>query len=133
MKTIADLNALIPTLVELLHNNDHEIGESYYEQDEDGWGRCDEPATNYLCYEDNGWLIEITYECCAESYNDPGDYWTPPSHDLKGAWGKVTEILGRICHIIKNSKKKIVQLEYTDDDDLNDLLTKICGKPPIAD
>ena len=93
MKTIADLNALIPTLVELLHNNDHEIGESYYEQDEDGWGRSDEPATNYLCYDDDGWLIEITYECCAESYNDPGDYWTPPSHDLKGAWGKVTEIL----------------------------------------
>ena len=46
---------------------------------------------------------------------------------------KVTENLGRRCHIIKNSKKKIVQLEYTDDDDLNDLLTKLCGKPPIED
>lgn len=45
MKTIADLNALIPTLVELIRNNDHEIGESYYEQDEDGWGRCDDSTT----------------------------------------------------------------------------------------
>ena len=92
MKTIADLNALIPTLVELLRNNDHEIGDSYIEQDEDGWGRCDEPASNYLCYEEDGWLIEVTYECCGEWDNDPGDYWTPPSCDLRRAWGEVTEI-----------------------------------------
>ena len=111
MKTIADLNALIPTLVELLHNNDHEIGESYYEQDEDGWGRCDEPATNYLCYDDDGWLIEITYECCAETYNDPGVYWTPPSHDLKGAWGKVTEILA--SHTDEETDE---ESEFSDDD-----------------
>lgn len=111
MKTIADLNALIPTLVELLHNNDHEIGESYYEQDEDGWGRCDEPATNHLCYDDDGWLIEITYECCAETYNDPGDYWTPPSHDLKGAWGKVTEILA--SHTDEETDE---ESEFSDDD-----------------
>lgn len=71
MKTIADLNALIPTLVELIRNNDHEIGESYYEQDEDGWGRCDDSTTNYLCYEEDGWLIEVTYECCGEWDNDP--------------------------------------------------------------
>ncbi len=38
MKSISDLNALIPTLVDLLTSQDHEIGESYYEQDEDGWG-----------------------------------------------------------------------------------------------
>ena len=115
MKTIADLNALIPTLVELLHNNDHEIGESYYEQDEDGWGRCDEPATNYLCYDDDGWLIEITYECCAESYNDPGDYWPPPSHDLKGAWGKVTEILA------SNTDEETDEESEFSDDDLKEL------------
>ncbi len=115
MKTIVDLNALIPTLVELLHNNDHEIGESYYEQDEDGWGRCDEPATNYLCYDDDGWLIEITYECCAETYNDPGDYWTPPSHDLKGAWGKVTEILA------SNTDEETDEESEFSDDDLKEL------------
>lgn len=73
MKTISDLNALIPTLVDLLSSNDHEIGESYYEQDEDGWGRCDDSTTNYFCYEEDGWLIEVTYECCGEWDNDPGD------------------------------------------------------------
>ena len=78
--------------MELIRNNDHEIGESYYEQDEDGWGRCDDSTTNYLCYEEDGWLIEVTYECCGEWDNDPGDYWTPPSCDLRRAWGEVTEI-----------------------------------------
>ena len=92
MKTIADLNALIPTLVEQLRNNDHEIGDSYIEQDEDGWGRCDESTTNHLCYERDGWLIEIYYDCCGEWNNVPGDYWTPPSSDLRRAWGEVTEI-----------------------------------------
>lgn len=92
MKTIADLNALIPTLVELIRNNDHEIGESYYEQDEDGWGRCDDSTTNYLCYEEDGWLIEVTYECCGEWDNDPGDYWTPPSCDLRRAWARLLKL-----------------------------------------
>ncbi len=92
MKSKSDLNALIPTLVELLSNNDHEIGESYYEQDEDGWGRCDESTTNYFYYEENGWCIEVTYECCGERDNAPGDYWTPPVCDLIRAWGEVKEI-----------------------------------------
>lgn len=92
MKTIADLNALIPTLVELIRNNDHEIGESYYEQDEDGWGRCDNSTPNYLCYEEDGWLIEIYYDCCGVWDNAPGDYLTQPSSNLRRAWGEVTEI-----------------------------------------
>lgn len=92
MKTIADLNALITILVDLIRNNGHEIGESYYEQDEDGWGRCDDSTPNYLCYEKDGWLIEIYYDCCGEWDNDPGDYWTPPSSTLRRAWGEVTEI-----------------------------------------
>lgn len=92
MKTILDLNALIPTIVEMLAKADHEIGDSCYEQDEDGWGRCESATSNYLCYEENGWLIEITYKCCGEWDNDPGDYWTPPSRDLVKAWGEITEI-----------------------------------------
>lgn len=92
MKTITDLNALIPTIVDMLAKNEHEIGESYIEQNEDGWGRCCEPATNYFCYEKDGWLIEITYECCGVWHNDSGDYWTPPSSSLVRAWGEVIEL-----------------------------------------
>lgn len=111
MKTKSDLNSLIPTIVELLCNNDHEIGESYIDQDEDGWGRCDEPATNYLCYEEDGWLIEITYECCGEYYSDPGDYWTPSCYDLKRAWGEVIEITA--SHLDEETDE---ESEFSDED-----------------
>lgn len=115
MKTKADLNALIPTLVDLLTSQDHEIGDSYYEQDEDGWGVCHEPATNYFCYEEDCWLIEVTYECCGEWDNDPGDYWTPPSSDLRRAWGEVTEISA--YHYDEETDE---ETEFSEDD-LNEL------------
>ena len=92
MKTIDDLKALFPTLIELVANNDHEIGESYMEQDEDGWGRCNDYTDNYVSYEEDGWCIEISYQCCGDWDIDNGDYWTPPSCDLRKAWGEVTEI-----------------------------------------
>lgn len=92
MKSKSDLNALIPTLVEQFLKKGHEIGESYFEHDEDDWGRCEDSTTNYFCYEEDGWFIEVTYECCGEWDNDPGDYWTPPSSNLRKAWGEVTEI-----------------------------------------
>ncbi|MCM1140949.1 MAG: hypothetical protein NC453_20455, partial [Muribaculum sp.] len=63
MKTLDDLKKLIPTLVDLVKNNDHEIGKSYPEQDEDGWSMCSEYEDNYLCYEEDGWCIEICYRC----------------------------------------------------------------------
>ena len=92
MKTIEDLNALIPSIIDEFRGQDHEIGESYFEQDEDGWGRCENKASNYFCYEKDGWLIEVSYDCCGDWDCDPGDYWTPPSYDLLKAWGEVTGI-----------------------------------------
>ena len=92
MKTKADLKDLIPTLVELLSKQDHEIGEPYYERDEYGMGRYNDSAANYLSYEEDGWVIEITYECCGEWDSDPGDYWNPPYCELQRAWGEVSEI-----------------------------------------
>ena len=46
---------------------------------------------------------------------------------------KVTTALGRRCRISNTAKKKIIQLEFTDDDDLQELLTAICGRSPIED
>lgn len=46
---------------------------------------------------------------------------------------KVTTALGRRCRIINTAKKKTIQLEFNDDDDLQDLLTAICGRAPIED
>lgn len=111
MKTISDLNSLIPTIADQLRNDDHNIGQSYFEQDEDGWGRCCDSETNYLCYEEDGWLIEITYECCGEWDNDPGDYWTPPSCTLLKAWGEVTEITA--THYDEDADE---ETEFSEDD-----------------
>lgn len=115
MKTIADLNALIPTLVDLIRNNDHEIGDTYWDQDEDGWGRCSDYESNCITYEEDGWFIEITYKCSGEWDNDPGDYWTPPCYDLIKAWGEVEEITA--SHYDEDTEEEV---EFTDDD-LNEL------------
>lgn len=92
MKTIDDLKALLPTLLDLFSNEDHQIGESHWDQDEDGWGKCNDYESNCFTYEEDGWCIEINYECCGEWDSDPGDYWNPPYCELRCAWGEVTEI-----------------------------------------
>lgn len=119
MKTIADLNALIPTLCELIEINNHEIGSSYYQQDEDGWGRYSEYDDNYIIYEEDGWCIEIYYKCCGEWNNDPGDYYCPPSRELLRAWGEVTEIIA--SHYNEETEE---ETEFIDND-LNELWTAI--------
>lgn len=115
MKTIADLNALIPTLVEQLRHNDHEIGESYWEQDEDGGGKCSDYETNYFYYEEDGWNIEVTYKCAGDWDSDPGDYWTPPCHNLRRAWGEVEDI--SVYHYDDDTDEEV---EFSGDD-LNEL------------
>ena len=92
MKTVKDLNELIPTIIDMVFDKP-EIGSSCYEQDEDGYGgECDEPEQNTICYNKDGWYIEVSYDVSGEWIYDPGDYWTPPSEDLRRAWGEVTEI-----------------------------------------
>lgn len=92
MKTLEDLKKLIPIIVEKFSSADHEIGDSYPDQDEDGYYTCHEYIDNYFSYEEDGWHIEISYKCCGEWDSDSGDYWTPPSCTLEKAWGEVTEI-----------------------------------------
>lgn len=92
MKTTADLDALIPVLTDMMLA-EPQIGDSCRYVDEDGITCQDvDPKTNYVCYEENGWCIEVYYECCGKWSYDPGDYWTPESHDLVSAWGHVTAI-----------------------------------------
>lgn len=114
MKTIADLNALIPSLIDLVLDNP-EIGESYWEQDEDGWGKCSDYESNYVCYEEDGWCIEISFRCCGDWSHDDGDYWTPASSSLNGAYGEVTEITA--YHYDEESGE---ESEFSDDD-LNEM------------
>lgn len=46
---------------------------------------------------------------------------------------KVTSSLGRRCKIINTSRKKTVQLDFTNEDDLHELLIALCGGDPITD
>lgn len=75
MKTISDLNAIIPIISEALVANNHEIGES-----------------NEFIYDEDGWYVEITYTIEGEYYNEDGDYYTPSCYDLKRAWGEVIDL-----------------------------------------
>ena len=90
MKTSEDLNKHIPAIVELFGKNNHEIGETFW--DEEVGSDAEDYETNYFTYDEDGIFIEVTYECCGEYYDDPGDYWTPPCHALRRAWGRVTDI-----------------------------------------
>ena len=44
---------------------------------------------------------------------------------------RVSSSLGRRCKITNTSKKKTIQLEFTDNDDLQALLYALCGKDSI--
>ena len=57
----------------------------------------------------------------------------PKVNYLSDLEDKVTASLGRRCRIVNTPKKKTIQLEYTDDDDLQALLTALCGHAPIED
>lgn len=115
MKTISDLNVLIPTLVDLLCSQDHNIGESYMDCDEDGACYCTEAEGNTFYYEEDGWYIEVSYECSGEWVYERGDYWTPSVSYLTEARGEVTEI---ICNHYDDETGD--ETDFTDED-LNEL------------
>lgn len=84
------LHQLAPVLTEAISSADHEIGECYMEECEDGCFFVQDYKTNTFTYEADGWSVEVTYRCCGEYDEDPGDRWTPGATVLKRAWGNVT-------------------------------------------
>lgn len=116
MKTIEDLRALYPTIIDEIVNDTHEFGETYYGPD--GW---EDYEDNFYTYEEDGWLIEIVYRCTGIFVNDPGDYWTPPCHDLEEGWGNVAEM--SVTHYDEETGDETV---FEDDDlcELNTLIDK---------
>jgi hypothetical protein len=90
MKTVQDLNDLIPTLVDMVLSNP-EIGSRYYGRCEDDYD--EEWANNVVTYEEDGWYIEISFRCIGDWDYYPGDYYTPSSSDCASATGEVTDIV----------------------------------------
>jgi len=58
---------------------------------------------------------------------------TPKVNYLADLEEKVSTSLGRRCKIVNRGKTKTVVLEYVDEDDLEALLTSLCGHAPIED
>ena len=112
MKTIDDLKTLLPELKKRVLDNP-EIGSILYGSCEDDYDEY--WADNYVCYDEDGWCIEISYKCIGDWDGDPGDYWTAPSSDLRRAWGEVIEITA--SHYDEDTDE---ETEFSDDD-LNEL------------
>lgn len=87
MKTISDLNALTPQLVALVLDNPT-IGEHF----QDGNDYNETWSENYISYDDDGWCVEVSFQCCGVWDYDRGDWATPPSWTLQRAWGEVTDL-----------------------------------------
>ena len=46
---------------------------------------------------------------------------------------KIMSIIGKRVKIVDTAKSKFIQIEYVDNEDLDELITKICGKPLAED
>lgn len=115
MNPKSDLKALIPLILEKFTSNGHKIGESCCYLSEDGWGQSNESVTNFFYYEEDGWYIEVEYECCGEWAYYEGDNWTPSSRSLKEVWGEITKIYA--YHYDETTDK---ETEFSEDE-LNEL------------
>ena len=66
----------------------------------------------------------MNYEPVAEKEDDELSQRKVYMRDLEH---RAVRVLGRRVKIVKSAKKKVVELAYSDDDDLETLLTVICG------
>ena len=82
MKTLLELNALIPTIIEMMNEEQPEIGD--YEEGE--------YESNTLTYEEDGWTIEIVYKCTGYWNIEDETYSNPGCADLLKGWGEIENI-----------------------------------------
>lgn len=105
MKTLLELNALIPTIIKLMNKEEPKIGD--YQE-----GEYEE---NSFTYEEDGWVIEIDYNCtgywCIE--RETWDY--PGCCEVTSGWGEVEEI--RASHYDEETDE---ETEFSEED-LTDL------------
>ncbi len=84
MKTVTDLNALIPAILEAFRKDDREYGDGY-------------SKNNTFHFEEDGWFIDVEYDCTGDFVCDHGDYWTPPCHDMVDSEIEVGSISVYFC------------------------------------
>lgn len=78
--------------------------------------------------------VETAVKAANKKLADEDDEPQGPKIDyISDLEDKVTEALGRRCRILHTPKRHSVQIDYDDDDDLQALLTALCGHAPIED
>lgn len=77
--------------------------------------------------------LEAAVKAANRAKHEPEEEDDPKVNYLADLEEKVSTSLGRRCRIVNTGKKKTLQLEYVDDDDLYALLTSLCGHEPIED
>lgn len=68
-----------------------------------------------------------------EPDEEPDDESTQKKVYMKDLEHKAVTVLGRRVRILKSAKKKVVELAYSDDADLEELLKRICGSDFFAE
>ncbi len=76
--------------------------------------------------------VEAAVKAANKKYNFDDDSNEPKIDYISDLEDKVTELLGRRCRILHTSKRHNIVIDYGDDDDLQALLTAICGQAPIG-
>ena len=109
MKTLLELNALIPAITSLMKREDPEIG-NFEER---------EYESNTFTYEEDGWLIEIDYRCTGFWDIEPETWDYPGCCEVKSAWGEVDEI--RATHFDEETEE---ETEFSEED-LTDLFMAV--------
>lgn len=110
MKTTADLNALIPQLIDRVLDGPA-IGDSFRDWDGDSYCTGYNYEDNCVCYEEDGWFIEISYRCAGDWCEDGDGYYTPRSSYCGRAHGEVEDIVATYC-----DPETEDEIEFTDDD-----------------
>ena len=88
------LRQIIPIITEQIASADHDIGESYLEDGEDGYAhRVNDYRLNTFSFEQDDWSISVEYKCCGIVDEDDGDLWSPPFRSFSRGWGEVTDLL----------------------------------------
>lgn len=77
------LETIIAIIVPELSKREHQVGYSYYE---DG----DEYKTNFFCYEENGWFVDLSYDLCGKWVVEKQTYWTPGDEYISKVWGNIS-------------------------------------------
>lgn len=95
MKSIIELNALIPSIIDLMNSEEPQIGN--YDDNE--------YLDNSFMFEEDGWLIEIDYSCTGNWDIEPETYWEPGCCEIIDGWGKVDEI--RASYFDENTEEYI--------------------------